>query len=335
VAGEPYARSCAILGMTVDWSTHERKAAGADNWPVTWAADGHQYTSWGDGWGFESINVGAKISLGVSRVEGGFPSSKDVDVFEGDPQGSGQPDDGKSYGIVALGSELYMWVSPGSDAKGYAEQRLWRSTDGGKTWTKASWALTQADGLVNPTFLQFGMDYAGAPDAYVYAYANEIQDDTALVVQKPGRVALMRALRQDLWKQSAWEWFTGLDGSGAPKWTTDVSARQPVFEDPEGVGWNSSASFDAPLGRYLLVTEHTKSMAGNIGVFEAPAPWGPWRVVSYQTGFGDPPNVPASGFFWNFSNKWLSADGKSFVLVFSGIGANDSWNAVRGTFQTP
>ncbi|MCA9598338.1 MAG: hypothetical protein KC776_33730 [Myxococcales bacterium] len=56
--------------------------------------------------------------------------------------------------------------------------------------------------------------------------------------------------------------------------------------------------------------------------------------MSYQSGFGSPPAVPQNAFFWNFSNKWLSADGKDFVLVFSGIGDNDSWNTVQGSFTT-
>jgi hypothetical protein len=35
-------------------------------------------------------------------------------------------------------------------------------------------------------------------------------------------------------------------------------------------------------------------------------------------------------FFWNFSNKWLSADGKDFVCVFTGTNAMDSFNLVKG-----
>ncbi len=333
--GQPYPPSCVITDMSFDWSSHDRKGAGADNWPVTWGADGHQYTSWGDGWGFQNIS-GTKISLGVSRIEGasvtGFTG---VDVWEGDPQGSDLPNDGKSYGVLAVGSDLYMWVSPGSNAKGYAEQRLWKSSNGGQSWTKATWAFTKSDGLVNPTFAQFGKGYQGAPDGFVYIYANHIKDSSQLVVQKPGEIALLRVAKGSLMDAGAYEFFAGLDGGGKPEWVTQSDQRKPVFEDPEGVGWNTSVSFNAPLGRYLLMTEHTESLKGNLGVFEAPSPWGPWFTVAYLSGFGSPPDVPATGFFWNFSNKWLSADGKEFVLVFTGIGANDSWNTVQGTFTTP
>ena len=80
------------------------------------------------------------------------------------------------------------------------------------------------------------------------------------------------------------------------------------------------------------MTEHSKSSQGNLGMFDAPAPWGPWTVVRYMRAFGAP-NIQASTFFWNFSNKWLSADGRQFILVFTGVGSNDSWNTVRGSFD--
>jgi hypothetical protein len=70
-------------------------------------------------------------------------------------------------------------------------------------------------------------------------------------------------------------------------------------------------------------------------VFEAPTPWGPWSTVAYLNGLASPPDVPATCFFWNFSNKWLSADGKDFVMVFTGVDENDSWNTVRGSFVLP
>ena len=37
-------------------------------------------------------------------------------------------------------------------------------------------------------------------------------------------------------------------------------------------------------------------------------------------------------FFWNFANKWLSADGRDFVCVFTGTNDMDSLNLVRGQF---
>ena len=38
----PYGVSAIITGITVDWNSHRELAPGSDNWPVTWAADGHR-----------------------------------------------------------------------------------------------------------------------------------------------------------------------------------------------------------------------------------------------------------------------------------------------------
>jgi hypothetical protein len=54
--------------------------------------------------------------------------------------------------------------------------------------------------------------------------------------------------------------------------------------------------------------------------------------VLFANGWGSPAIAPNT-FYWNFSNKWLSADEKTFVLIFTGKERNDSWNAVRGSFS--
>jgi hypothetical protein len=131
--------------------------------------------------------------------------------------------------------------------------------------------------------------------------------------------------------RSQYDFFAGLDGQGNAKWVKDLATGEPVFRDASGVGWNLSVSYNPGLRRYLLITEHTKSGRGNFGLFDAPEPWGPWTTVHYISAFGAS-YIEASTFFWNFSNKWLSPDGKEFVLIFTGIDENDSWNLVTGSF---
>ena len=75
---------------------------------------------------------------------------------------------GKSYGIISIDGVLYKWVSLGSNVQAYIESRLYISKDHATTWTPVDWAFDRADGFVNPTFCQFGRDYAGARDEYVY-----------------------------------------------------------------------------------------------------------------------------------------------------------------------
>ena len=83
-------------------------------------------------------------------------------------------------------------------------------------------------------------------------------------------------------------------------------------------------------GRYLLFTNHTEFAGGNLGVFDAPEPWGPWTTVEYSRAWPAGGEVAPSAFYWNISPKWLDEQDESFVLVFTGIGENDAWNSVAG-----
>jgi hypothetical protein len=327
--------------MSFNWSTHIRLAEGSDNWPITWADDNHQYTSWGDGGGLGGTNTVGRVSLGVARVQGPANNYRMVNVWGGHNAAYQSDFGGKSYGIISIDGVLYMWVGPGSEVESYEEARLVYSDDHGSTWTPAEWAFNKEDDLIMPTILNFGRDYAGARDNFVYHYFIELQGDPAdLGVHEPGRIHLLRVdKRAMLESKSNYEYFNGLDRNGDPVWTDDIETKQPVFEDPNGVGWNLAVSYNAGLERYLLTTEHTQTNQGNLGIFDAPEPWGPWTTVAYMnhsdgTQFAhDYPDVPETAFFWNFSNKWLSEDGKDFTLIFTGTGYNDSWNTVRGSFE--
>ena len=334
----PYPNSRVVSDIRFDWPTHERRAPGSDNWPITWAVDNHQYTAWGDGGGFGGTNKDGRVSLGVARIEGDRNSYTGFNVW-----GGGNPENtatfgGKSYGILSVAGVLYMWVSPGSGATSYREARLYKSADHGASWMAANWAFVKDDGVILPTFLEFKQNYREARDDFVYVYANYFKEPAVpsvrdtLRVHKPGEIALMRVLKHRIMDRSAYEFFAGLDSGKDPMWTRDIKLRKPVFADPNGVGWNTSVSYNPGIVRYLLATEHTQTYKGNLGIFDAPEPWGPWTTVAYIGSFGIPQIEPTT-FFWNFSNKWLSQDGKNFVLIFTGVRSNDSWNTVRGTFS--
>ncbi len=69
--GAPYPASTII--HDIQWAPIEtitRRAEGSDNWPITWAGDGHLYTAYGDGWGF-TPRTEKKLSLGLARITGG------------------------------------------------------------------------------------------------------------------------------------------------------------------------------------------------------------------------------------------------------------------------
>jgi hypothetical protein len=87
-----------------------------------------------------------------------------------------------------------------------------------------------------------------------------------------------------------------------------------------------SVTYNPGLRRYLLTADHTQAFAGNLGIFEAPEPWGPWKTVAYFSNW----NGFKGTISYYFSPKWFSPDGLEFTLVFTQA---DHWSTVRGTFR--
>lgn len=337
----PYPPSPVIKGIKFEWSSHMRLATGSDNWPVTWAGDGNQYVVWGDGGGFGGTNSIGRSSIGVARIENNWHDYKPVNVWGGYKGAHSHKVTGKSYGIICVDNVLYMWVGMfQTKTDQFNEVRIASSRDLGATWEFTDWALTRKEGVMMPTVCNYGKNYAGARDKYVYSYLIRFQsyegpddypDKVAwLNCQKPGLIDLARVPKDKILDREAYTFFSGMKG-GEPVWTKDITERKPVFENPAGVGWCISVSFNAGLRRYLLTTEHTETHRGNIGIFDAPEPWGPWTTVCYEQKWGEG-HFPLNTFFWNFSNKWTSEDGRNFSLIFTGRKENDSFNIIRGQF---
>ena len=340
----PYPPSPVITDMRLDWSTHRRYAQGSDNWPITWADDDHQYTAWGDGGGFGGTNQDGRVSLGVARIEGPWNNYKGYNVWGGKDSENQATFTGKSYGIICVAGTLYMWVSHQPGPHQSACQLAW-SRDYGAAWHQAEWIFRFEDRLTIPTFLNFGQNYQGARDDYVYSYfihpmwgpGKPPHGRYGFDVHKPGRIYLSRVPTDQILKRSAHEFFAGLDTNKQPLWSLQVSNKYPVFEDRNGVGWCLSVSYNPGIGRYILCTEHDSSIEGIMGIFDAPQPWGPWTTVKYydNDNFFGKNRVVKNVFFMSFATKWLSIDGKNFTLIFTGGGQgknNDSFNTTRGSF---
>ncbi len=337
-AQPPYPPSPVIKRVEFDFSTHQRLAQGSDNWPTTWADDDRLYTAWGDGGGFGGDNKRGRVKLGVARIEGGSRNYAARNIWGGVDAPNKVQFEGKSYGMLAVNGVLYMWVGnqPGPHLR---ESRIAFSRDHGATWKLNDWAFTFADGLVIPTFLNFGRDYAGARDAFVYSYCIEPAYGPGppqsgvhgFDVHKPGKIHLVRSPMSAILQHSELQYFAGLDGAGQPRWSRKPKDKRPVFEDANGVGWNLSVSYNPGLRRHVLCTEHSVTHAGKLGMFDAPEPWGPWTTVVYEENWGKD-HIEVSSFYWNFPTKWMAPDGKRFTLVFTGKNSNDSWNTVAGRF---
>jgi hypothetical protein len=328
-AGDPpYPESPLIASITWHWDTYVRLALGSDLWPVTWAADGNIYCSWGDGVGFGAVDFDEqwgpdRASLGFSRIEGYPPNFTTANVWGGKNAENPATFDGKAAGMLSVNGTLYAWINIQNTPNHWDYQLAW-SSNFGATWQKESWKFPGGLGNFFPqAFLNFGKDYAGARDNFVYFYGRTWGNTWI-----DGTPVHLGCVEKDKIKdRSAYKFFIGLDGDGKPLWTADINERQPVFVDPNGI-LTVSVVFNSALNRYIMTASHG-NLVGKLGVFDAPEPWGPWTTVAYYEdwgGFGD-----RTALFYHCPTKWISSDGKTMWCIFSSNKELDSFNLVKAT----
>jgi hypothetical protein len=331
--------STLITGVTFDDASHRREAQGSDNWPLTWSDDGNQYAVWGDGGGFGGSENDGRASLGVARIEGDGQDYLGFNRYGGQGGECQSRIDGKAHGApLSVGGVLYAWITPGSGAAGYDHFTLYRSNNKGCAWTRLDVTFARArDHISYGSFVQFGKDNSGALDAYLYTVATETADTSSLdIVQRPGRIMLLRVPALAIEDRGAYEFFAGLDSTGQPEWSADPADRFAIYEDSDGVGPFPQMVLVPGLQRMVYTNQHGSGSDDDasqslLTMAEAPHPWGPWTVFFHDR---FQPGLEHSVFQWNFAPKWFRNGGREFTLVFSGIDANDSWNTIDGVFAT-
>ncbi|MCI0391587.1 MAG: serine hydrolase [Acidobacteria bacterium] len=316
----PYPPSPVI--RRVEWAAKEtiiRRAKGGDNWPMTWADDDALYTAYGDGNGFEPF-IAEKLSMGFARITGAPPnfSGDNIRAPSGETRGDG-PAGKKASGMLMVEGVLYLW------ARNAANSQLAWSHDHGATWTWADWRFTESFGC--PTFLNFGKNYAGARDEFVYVYS----PDGNSAYETTDHLVLARVPKTQLREREAYRFFAGLDSNGRPRWTPEIVQRGAVFTHPRHC-YRTSVTYNAALRRYMLVQALANAasrdgagkldvrFSGGLAIYDAPEPWGPWTTVFLTRQWDVGPGESAS-----FPTKWISVDGKTLHLVFSG----DDYFSVR------
>jgi Domain of unknown function (DUF4185) len=330
-AWAPYPPSAMFSGITWHWKTLRQAAPGSDLWPVTWAANGSLYAAWGDGGGFGGTDSDGRVAMGFARIQGDPEDYRALNVNGGkNPEHLASfPKRGKTGGILAVGSTLYAWINLQDGKWPDVDMALGWSKDGGATWAESPWRFAKGEGHIKPgTFLNFGRGYAGVPEdlkGFVYFYAFRQGDDTRTFL---GRVRETRIPERD-----SYQYFAGLS-SGTPQWSGHKRMAKAVFEDPNGA--DATVGYDSALKRYLLTAFHTGP--GQLGIFEGPEPWGPWRTVAYYERWGGM-GSEGEGLTCSFPRKWMSPDGLTLWCVFSaygpgakeGIHAHDRFNLVKAT----
>ena len=187
---------------TATLDPHFEIGINGDEFPITWGADGNQYTGAGD-----NHQVGeASSPLSFFKVEGG-PKSMGCDsppthgnqpsptcanvTLQGDPVPVTGPAASKacvewregipnlkSSGVISVDGMLYWAVSSfnyGDDdvfnRQRYGPAWIVTSSDGGVTFNLTASPTDMFPGrLAAPRFIQYGKDFAGAPSEWVYVY---------------------------------------------------------------------------------------------------------------------------------------------------------------------
>jgi len=310
----PYPPSPVVRGITWHADVVKCQDGIGDNWPITWVDEDLQVTAYGDGVGFDGHEQ--YLSLGFSRIRGDPPHHRGQDfASDADTPAGGGPDGIKASGLLMVDGALYLFVRnyrpEGSDD--YKNSRLAWSRDLGVNWRWADWHFADTFGC--PEFVQFGPNYRGARDNYVYI-ASQGNNDAYLFSPD---IVLARAPRDRVPQRGCYEFFAGADAAGLPLWSADIADRRPIFTDPLGTQ-RIAVTYNAALGRYLLTTSHrppgnTEVWTPALGVFDAPEPWGPWTTVCYRHDW----SAPWRTYHHKFPTKWMSADGRVMWLLFSGI----------------
>lgn len=314
-AAAPYPPSETLAG--IDWAPVDsivRLAPGSDNWPSTWGDDDALYTAYGDGNGFTPFTE-RKLSLGFARVTGAPPDieATNVRTATGEQLGDGRSGR-KASGLLMVDGVLYLLARNAGNA-----QLAW-SNDRGATWEWSDWKFEESFGC--PAFVQFGRDYAGARDDFVYV----VSPDANTAYQRADRLVLARVPKTRLRERPAWEFFVRRDAAGGTIWSRNVGERGGIFEN-SGACYRSHITYHPGFKRYLLTTTGRGTdtrYAGGFGIYDAPEPWGPWTTVfftdTWDVGPGESSHFPA---------KWLAPDGSGGWLLSSG---DDAFSLRHGKF---
>jgi hypothetical protein len=378
----PYCASTVVKRMTWEWASGYTQPNGSDLWPATWGDDGNVYTFFGDGGGFGGDNERGRASFGIAMIAGAPPPTTATahNIYGGYQAEHPSAINGKASAIIAIGADFYAIAGlyEASDLKSeYPHEpsgspnhlEIAYSIGNAYSWQQSSWTFCgmQPGGqhLLKGTFcpqgfVSYGAGNAGAPDQYVYVFGADAASNWGSgQSDAPAKTYLARVPNDKIATQSAYEYFSGWDGRGAPIWRSDTEQMQPVFSDGNAAqpgctqvcGMASpiaEAVFVPALKRYIAVAQG--GYAAQTSFYEAPNPWGPWAVISYNNidaasgsgGWANLGTAAGESLGVHFVNAWTSTDGQTLWAIYSSSGtapvgalfppagtAMDSFNLVR------
>jgi hypothetical protein len=359
----PFEESTEITGLRFNGRCNYFSAPGepaADTWYFTWASDDRLYSPFTDGavprlgGGIDhSRSWNPHFTTGQAVAEGDDPVnlkiySLGLTPTPPGPYGGRYPCgslvlDGVWYygtyclsplGFTYFGDELWNWPWMGP----FVGFRT--STDYGRTWTETPHTpekpIFGENGMYGypvrigaPHFVDFGKNMEHSPDGYAYlvGHGAEVTDE------KPRRANLswisgdqiymlrVKPSIENMNDASKYEFFGGHDDNGDAIWTNDFESIKPLID------WNNNCgcvtiTYNAPLKKYLMCVTDGWPTYGKMNsyILESDDITGPWKLVTYMKDFGE------QGYFLNFPSKFISEDGKTAWLCYSG----NFWDEANG-----
>lgn len=340
----PYPRSKLFSGL--EWTGEPSKYPGtaSDMHWCTWGTDDALYVVDDDG-----SNFGQKYEYAdgtwtfghLLRVTG-VPPHHHIDVlytFEKMGVKGKYPDRILRYpgGTVAVGSRLYVilydYDHKLDDGPLLGMLGIVYTDDAGKSWHNVpdkDSPYFLGPRFAAPEFIGFGPGYSGVPsdlDGYLYGISVDYEWETG------NHLFLSRVPKDRVIDRSSWEFFGG-EGEGhmasRAVWTKSEDKAQPIFSDSGHTG-HSDMVYVPALKRFLLsvfsdVVAHTYNLPPEVAkktwdvhtelqIYEGPSPWGPWALVHDERPWGGQNHA---AYLPHIPSKWLSKDGLSGTLLFSG-----------------
>jgi hypothetical protein len=338
----PYTKSSFIKDVVFDKFRCHR--GDGDMWPITWADDGNLYGSGGQNSGspmnfWKLLGGPMDITLGTGwDVYLELIDNKPIDPKIYCQKPDLDPISGvKPASLICINGVIYFAVellNYGDNEEFNRQHNInsWiiTSVDYGRSWNREATSVDFFTGrLASPHFVQFGKDYNGALDEYVYAYF-PAADDGNSYWENGDYILLGRVHRFSLLVRSEWEFYTGIDGCGEAMWSNDDNLAESVFRYPRMTGENH-VSYNCGIKRYIMGNYSfldrdgmprpyhatncwpESAMRSQLTLFEAPEPWGPWSLFHQDDDWGTYGDYQPC-----FPTKWISDDGKTMLMVSSG-----------------
>jgi hypothetical protein len=182
---------------------------------------------------------------------------------------------------------------------------------GGPTW--AAWHFSETFGC--PDFVQFGPNYGGARDACVCGFLRK-QRRTHL---RPTSMARFRR------SENARRVLRGRRSGRDATWDRDLAARKPIFRDQRGTQHLADRNAGLTLHPHQGEGPHTLA----------------WRLMLRNRGavttvyYDDHRFGNDRTYHHKFPPKWMSVDGRTMWLLFSGLGGGNYAFCLRRAVVEP